>query len=627
MNTLTLSAWYLLQFILIFIIFCGIGSLLLPSFKPVDRAESAWNWVLRYGMGLAASIFIVIFLGLFGMINRWALLSVFVILSGMGIFRYFKSGRGAFVMTKKWELKRGEIILFGIGVTIYFALNINVLIGGMCPNMGQDTLWYHLSVPVQWTLTGKAAAFHFVMPSNYALGMEAIYSALLLFSNEILCSMIYCQIVIVLLAGMAVASYRFAGWAGALIVMGCIAPFTTTLAPVPPANDSAAVLLLFIGFVRLAFHIKNARSAIHDDILTGFIFGSAIAVKLTSIIFCAPIILFWLVFAFNHARARRFLIALVLLMTTMLIAYAPWAARGFQYCGNPVFPLAKSVFPVKPEYQGMAEASGRLNSSYPLTLNGIQKAITDLPDKINYLLTGSDVMFWLMLMAAMALIFNGQKHARFMGWSLIGFYGGFLIMKGHNEVGRYFSIGYPVSAPAIGIAFALLISRMKYRFRILLMIVLIASATGIYSRKQITQANWTTMQWKFRPILTQRAIDQYAQHAEFGQNYLFYSKLRSTIEPDACVFLADETHPYYLKRKCIWGDEVTIGAFQKSWSNKTPEQMREYLEKQNARYVVCLKNNFSLFHSMEQKKMLRRISFESVYAKDLGFWSVENIKQ
>lgn len=623
MNTLALSALYLLQFALIFFVFIGIGMLIVPRPRRLDRAERLWNWIECHAAGFSASVLIVIVPGLFGLIKIPVLLPMFILPAIAGFVRYFRSRGETIGGAEKKIATRGDILLTVIALIIYFALNMNVLIGGMCPNMGQDTLWYHLSVPIQWALTGKAAAFPYVMPSNYPLGMEAIYSAILLVSNEILCSMIYCQVVMVLLAAMVVAAFRYASWPGALIVMGCIAPFTTTGAPVPPANDSSAALLLLVGFVRLGDSLKNTRAGIDDNLLTGFILGSAIAVKLTSIIFIAPMIFFWFVFSMGQLRFQCLAATLILFGAGIFIAYAPWGVRGFAYCGNPVFPLAKSVFPVKPEYQGMAEASARLNNSYPLTLSGIQKAVSDLPEKINYLLTASDVMFWLMLMTAFALIFHKTKAARFFGWTLLAFYGGFLIMKGHNEVGRYFSIGYPVAAPGIAIAFVLLIGQMKYHYRVLFTLVLISAATGIYLSKQITQANWTTIQWKFRPVLTRQAIERYAEHAEFGHNYLFYSKLRTLIEPDARVFLADEMHPYYLKRQCLWGDEVTILPFQQSWSAKTPAQMHEYLTELNMKYVVCLKNDIPLFHQMEESKMLRPIQFESAYSNKLGFWAVE----
>ncbi|MCE5230167.1 hypothetical protein LLG95_11285 [bacterium] len=626
MNTPALSALYLLQSALVFLVFIGIGSLVLPSPKASDRAEWAWNWILRCGAGIAGAVFVIIVFGLFGLINRWLPVTL-AALAFAGLILHYSRPRATFGKDEKHTLQPGERNILIIVAVIYLLLNLNILIGGMVPSMGQDTLWYHLSVPVQWTLTGKAAAFPYVMPSNYALGMEAIYSALLLFSNEILCSMIYCQVVMVLLAGMAIAAYRYAGWIGALIVMGCIAPFTTTLAPVPPANDSAAVLLLLIGFVRLADSIKYDRSGIHHDLLTGFFLGSAIAVKLTSIIFVAPMIFFWAVFSWNRIRIRRVILALVLFGAGMFAAYAPWSVRGFQYCGNPVFPLAKSIFPVRPEYEAMQAASARLNASYPLTPKGIYDAVLGLPDKINYLLTGSDVMFWLVLLTAISLPFNKQKHIRFMGWTLLGFYGGFLIMRGHNEVGRYFGMGYPVSAPAIAIAFAIVISQMKQQSRALQIlapvftVVLIASATGIYARNQIKQAKWTVFQWQFKPVVTQQAIDDFARHAEI-RNYILYSKLQNVIESDARVFLADEVYPYYLKRKCIWGDEVAITAFQKSWSGKTADEMDEWLKSRNVQYVLSIKNEFAVFREMERRKMLRRIGFNSNYSQNAALWAL-----
>lgn len=625
MNTLTLSAWYLFQFVLVGFVFLAIGNLLLPRCDPSGRAETAWNWVLRYGLGLSAAIFVIISAGLFGLIQRAVLLPALAILAGAGIVRYFRSRRAALPSAGKWDLTSADKILFGIALIIFVLLNMNVLVGGMHPNMGQDALWYHLSVPIQWTLTGKAEAFPYVMPSNYALGVEAVYSALLLFSDEILCSMIYCQVAMVLLAGMAIASHRFAGWAGATIVMGCIAPFTTTLAPVPPANDSAATLLLLIGFIRIADSIRSDGGRIYDGMLTGFILGSAIAIKLTSIIFCAPTIFFWGVFSLGRPRLNRFALTLIVFAAGIVLAYAPWAVRGAQYSGDPVFPLAKKTFPVRPEYQVMADQSERLNNSYPLTITGIRDALIGVPDKIVYF--RSDVMFWLMPLTVLTLILDRRGFARFLGWSMAGFYGGFLIMKGGSEVGRYFGIGYPISAPAIGIAFALLYDQMKQQrraFRILapsFLMVLISSAAGTYVFNQIKQASWPVFQWKFKPIVSRQAIDEFARHAEI-RNYILYSKLKNVIEPDARVFLADEVYPYYLKRKCIWGDEVTIMAFQKSWSDKTPEQMHKYLMNQNVKYLICIRNDISILKEMERKKLLRRINLDSEYAKDPGLWAV-----
>ncbi len=237
-------------------------------------------------------------------------------------------------------------------------------------------------------------------------------------------------------------------------------------------------------------------------LLTGFVFGSAIAVKITSIIFCAPIVFFWLAFSFGQVRARR-----------LLPRRFAGRGHGDRLCAlggpgisvwrQPRLPAGQDCLSGQAEYRAMAERSAALNSSYPLTPKGMIAAFADLPEKLAYL--GPDVMFWLVLMSALTLIFSRGRHARFLGWSLLGFYGGFFAMKGRNEIGRYFGMGYPVAAPAVAMAFAFLRGQMQRQGKTTPQLApgqasaLIASATRNYYPNQLAQAQWPVFQWKFSP--------------------------------------------------------------------------------------------------------------------------------
>lgn len=616
MTTFLLALHYLFLAVVATGAIAGIG-MLLPCPARTDD-DGIWAGARSFGAGLAIAIFITIGLGLAGLIRAWAILPLLGSLAAAGWYRGCRVGwpiRG-------WRgLPPAPKVFIAIGGAILSLIGVNLLIGGMCPCMMQDALWYHLSVPLQWALTGRAEAFPCVMPSNYSLGMESIYAVALLFSDEILCSMLYAVVVLVLIAAMVAAARRFAGWMGGVVAAAVVVPLAAITAPVVPANDLAASLVLLIGFVSLAKSLENERA---NHLAVGFLFGTAMAIKIVSVVFSGPIVLIWMIFAARQIGAKRLAAAAGLIGCGFALAYLPWAARGFIYSGNPVFPVLSGIFPVRPEYQASLDAVTRLHGTYGITPAGIRDALlTGLPQKLAIARDSMDSIFWLILIAALPMVFSPRRSARFQAWVLLSFYFGFVAIQGSNDVLRFISIGYPLAAPVLAMGFVFIADRLRGRGKYALLTVLILAAAFNYAKRQALVAGFHTIQWKYRPVLTKSAIDAFARHAEFGENYLRNTELQAVIDPAARVFLADETHPYYLKRQCIWGDEVAGGAFQKSWSGKSPEQMRDDLRARRVDYVVCLSDRFPVFHEMESRKYLRKIKPNTPHAMHVSVWKLE----
>lgn len=616
-----LAIYYFFLSLLIVVAISGIGALILRPMTNEDWLAFIWNRIVRFAAGLATTIFIAITFGSVGLIRAWAILPFLGILSIAGWIKTFRNRSPLPPRVSFSSLSKTERVFLCVILGIDFLIFVNILIGGMCPAMMQDVLWYHMSVPMQWVLTGHAHAFPYVMPSNYSLGMESVYSVLLLFSNEILCSMLYAQLIFLVLIAMSISAYRFAGTAGALVTMGCLVPLVAVTAPILPVNDFAAMLVLLIAFYKLARTFEGERTSFF---FVGFLLGTALAIKMITLIFTGPILFFWVVFSLKQTRIKALAGSALLIALAFMLAFAPWAVRGFRHSGDPVFPILSSIFPIKPEYMSVFNASRSLNNSYALNFSGVRDALTvALPEKLAFMRDGVEIIFWLILIAVIAMVWSPRRGARFQAFSVLGFYGGFFLLSGRNEIARYFSIGYPIAASTMAMGFALLADRLKPHARYALLAILIFAGVFTYGKHQALVCGFKTVQWKFHPVITTAQIHEFAKIAEFGENYLRNEELRTNyIEPGACVFLADEAFPYYLKRKYIWSDEVAAEGFRKSWAGKSPAQMHEYLQEQGVTHIVSLTDRFPVFEKMESQNLITRISTSTPHTRGINVWKM-----
>jgi len=575
LEAVLLTLLYLLFFLAIGALATGAGHLIASSVEGRRASDLLWGLLLRYGLGLSLMSGLMIWLGLLGGISRWAVLPTVLIPSAAGLWRLTESREADLSPLKRSlaELWAGSAPLeraaFGAIAVWTSLLSLNILIGGMAPDMSHDPMWYHLSVPGQWAITGRALAFPYVFPSNYPLALEAIYAGLLVYGNEILCSVVAAQIALVLLAGMVVVAARWLGRRGALWTAACVVGAVANgncVAPISVKSDRFASLLLLLIFGALMDSLRERNrdgdqthgGAPRGTFAVGLLIGSVTAAKTLTIGYWLPMTAICL--GANALAGGGFWRAArmgALLAAGACAAYLPWAIRGLSYSGDPLFPFGSRLFPIHAPFDMAYEGVRAANSLYPSNWTGVAAALgPGLRAKIARALASSDIMLGLYAAGAATALLAPSRQWRIQGLVLASFLPVFLMIRGANEVVRYFAICYPLAAPAVALLLDGIACRLSRRGQTVFLLALFMATALTYLKGQLLYASFHTIQWKFHPIVTQTQRLAFASHAEKGEYYLYFREIQPLIEKDARVFMPDCHYPFYLERQCVWADEV-----------------------------------------------------------------------
>ncbi|NQU43453.1 hypothetical protein HQ520_09215, partial [bacterium] len=588
-----------------------------------DVGSRAVRTVFAYGFGLAAWSFLISCLGLFGQV-RIAAVAIVAGAVWLTSWRYgwellrlptcAEDSRGPADPTVGWRWAQRVMIVYGIFLAVW------ITVGAAAPDCSQDAMWYHLSVPRAWAHRGTVEAFALNMPSNYALGFEALYAALLLFSNEVACSLFYAQVMIVTLAAVALVSSRLigpgAGWIAGSLAMTFYASSTIRV-PIGAGNDFGAALLLFLSLAALASPreiLARAPVGWRMGVIVGFLGRSAAAMKIVAAGFWAPVVLVLAPIALwrSDSIRRSFWLGLVI---AAAVAYAPWALRNLiQGCGNPFFPFALLPFSLTDGYESIARVSADLNGVFPPSPSGIAQAIADLPRRIGIFLTSADIVAPALPILTCAGILFGAAPVRRLSIALLLQTCVLVMMRGSNELTRYFALCYPA---VVVVGTALLRQAWKARpgsRRILAFgfaAILLGSVCTHWSQ-QIRWMRFKTIAWPCHPVLTAESRARYVVGKETaGPLVVPFDFLSERLPTNARVLMPDCPWPFYLDRYYIWSCEVSPPPLESYWKGLNARAAADWLESKGVTHLLYLHEPHDpRIANLIDARLLRQIAFD-----------------
>lgn len=568
----------------------GCGLLFNPRIEWRGPADWFWEWLLRYALGLVILSSMMIGLGLLGWISRTGVAAVVCGPAAVGWWRFWKEGgnRGSLGavarrLDEEWRLlpavEKGLCAVVGVWIVIF---SIHHVIGGLSPDMGDDAVWYHLTVPGQWVLTGKASAFPYLMSSNHPLAMEALYAALLSFGDEILCSSLYAQATLALFFGALVYTARVVGarkaaWFAATgwVFYGIIKVTVTGGA----ANDNLAALLMFVGLTLLLDPLREGEPPLSKGraALAGILVGGSSAAKMVTTGYwpVAAAVVFFLLW--RRGMDRRALgIRLGLFAAGAAAVYSPWALRAWMGCGNPLFPFGVRWIPMRPGWEEVARGAATVWPLYPLTLDGLLEAFgTGLRFKARLAMTSLDVMAGIVAITLAGSLFRRDPYRRAIAWTLLFCLSLTLWIDCKNEVLRFYGVAYPLALPAFALLLGEILSPLGNRTRALMLILMMAGGMFTHVKHVAQWTNMRTMQWEFRPVVTRTQRDRRARIAEHGDSYRGGEQVRERLPADAILFAPDINFPYYLKRVMVWSENMEL--IDRFWAGKDADGVRQFL--------------------------------------------------
>lgn len=631
MSVVLLSGAYLLGAALLVWLFIAMAGVVVPGYASSRAREALWQGGLRYAAGMSMLSAVVAWLGLAGLLRLWTVVPVSVALAVWGGWprtRWSWLVRPGELAARLRGLPTASRALLALALGWALLLSANLLVGALRVDMGQDALWYHLTVPGQWIITGRLSVFSHVVPSLYPLGMEAVYAAALLVSDEVMCTLLYGVSTLVLFSSVVALSARWVNVRSALLVgipMITLMAANCALAPVGVVNDNVAALMFFSGWAVLMDPLwdRGRRLSCSHGFLAGWLLGSSMAIKLISLGFVGPLVVILVTHSLLERNSPwRFAKLFLMLAAGALLAYLPWFIRGLLSSGNPFFPLFGSLFPMRPDYVRAIGALQHVTSLYPLTLSGLHEAVfVGLPLKLEIAATSLDTMPGMLLLAIIGALASRNAFWRLQGVILLAFTPAFFLLNGRNEVPRYFSVCYPIAVPPLVFLLDRLMSHLRPHLRGATVFALLTASAFTALRRQTDLASCNVVRWHYRPVVTSRQRAEQSTYAEVGYSYLPFLAMQPFIPADACVFLPDCVYPYFLKRQCVWSDEMSESAHEALWKQRSAVQVHEWLVKQGVSYVVvCQPKHESAYRSLQEAGFARQLPLPS--RPELGGWSL-----
>lgn len=310
--------------------------------------EVRWRWLLGFGMGLGALSLAVLGLGWMGMLARplWlALVGLSVVSSSLELRR----DRGQRDVVR--DADESGAIPAWTWLVLTIPAGLALAAASLPPGIlwpaegnGYDVLEYHLAVPKEFWQTGRIGYLSHNIYSNFPFGVEMLYLLCMVLRGDAVGAATVAQILNVFIGAMAIAAVWLmgrefssrTGWAAAVVAGSC--PMLCFLSGLAYVENS----LILFATLALASVFRASRDGHRSGrwwVVSGLCAGFACGCKYTAIP-CVALPL-WLA-AWPGVSGRRNRI--VAFAAGAIAAFLPWLIKNAVYTGNPVFPVARSVF-------------------------------------------------------------------------------------------------------------------------------------------------------------------------------------------------------------------------------------------------------------------------------------------
>ena len=232
-------------------------------------------------------------------------------------------------------------------LAVPFALIL--LLGACLPPWDFDVREYHLQVPKEWLQQGQVTFLPHNVYGNMPLAaeMHALLAMALWpgengwFYGALAGKVVIAAFALITAAAVAVAAYRIAGTFGAMIATLVVIshPWLVHVS-VNGLNDGVLACYVFLAL----YATWLARSGTCSYVLAGLFAGAAAATKYPGLAFAVLPVALWAATPLRGSFARQRLAAIALVLVGVFVGGGAWYAKNAALAGNPIYPLAYSVF-------------------------------------------------------------------------------------------------------------------------------------------------------------------------------------------------------------------------------------------------------------------------------------------
>lgn len=336
----------------------GIGSSALIC-MGLGGAALRWRIVLGSGLGFGLIALLMLGLGVSGHLSRNLWLGIVggaaCIGAGFLIHALIRIHRDA-----ETEPHRANLLPW-LWLLAMPALGLGIFAASFPPGIlwytegnGYDVLEYHFGAPREYYDAGRIAFLPHNIYSNFPFNVEMVYLLTFVLRGGPHRAAIAAQVLNVLLGIWAVAAAwlagrtisRLGGHVAGLLTATC--PWLAWLCGVAYVENG---LLMFAGLAFAAFVTAIRSGTVPGKparwmVAAGLAAGLACGCKYTAIpMVAAPLMAAAIVIGIQ----RKSWLIPIAFGVAAAVSFAPWLIKNAVYTGNPVFPLARSVFPERPD--------------------------------------------------------------------------------------------------------------------------------------------------------------------------------------------------------------------------------------------------------------------------------------
>ena len=345
----------------------ALGGLWVVALFRLGPMSLRWHLLLGAALGIGVESLVVLGLGLGGLLARplqIGLLTLAAVLGVMRLARLLQSpempAENTPASTTRWEPALWLLTAPFLIAALLAAANAPGFIWSE-EGFGYDVLEYHLQMPKEYWIADRIAYAPHNVYANFPANVEMLYLLAMILRADDLDSGTTANMIHLMLGALTV----FAAW----VAGRELSPRAGRLAAICVATTGWLSYLsglayvehgvLFLGMTACALTCRLARSPsmVAPDpqpqreshggwFLVGALAGLACGCKYTAVpmialpVLCAGIVLV------GSFRARAARAAVIILGT--LTAFSPWLVKNQVMTGNPVFPLANSIFQAHP---------------------------------------------------------------------------------------------------------------------------------------------------------------------------------------------------------------------------------------------------------------------------------------
>ncbi len=371
------------------------GMWAVPLFFPRRSLGLRWHFLLGAGLGVGLLSLLMLMLGLAGLLSKSVCLGMLIVMGGVGLVRLsillMRYQRSLMPQDRQYDKQppRGRFnAVYILLLALMPFLALSLLVATVPPGVlwaeeafGYDVLEYHLQVPKEYHIRGQITYLPHNIYSNFPMNAEMLYLLAMTLKEDPIEASVLAKLLNVLLGVLFVLSawvigreyHPTAGVVCALLAGS--APWLMFLCGIAYVENG----MLFFGMLSaacLCLYDKprhRVRSSWRLALLAGLFAGLSCGFKYTAVVMIAGP-LFVMLCALSAGKevgnnggasryegprglqprrtrtkpaARKRLQVVchpLLFVLGALVTFSPWLIKNIAMTGNPVFPLAYSLF-------------------------------------------------------------------------------------------------------------------------------------------------------------------------------------------------------------------------------------------------------------------------------------------